>query len=161
MADDMKPDPQTSLYETDFYAWTQQQAERLRRASVDVSPEDIDWLRVAEEIEDMGKRDLRGAKSEIANIIAHLLKLHSSENALPRKKWIIEILGFRSNCRDILDDSPGLVAKVQLELDKLHDRAVKRVQREFELYEPDTPVDTTLRWTLEQILGEADDPLEG
>ena len=120
----------------------------------------IDWLHVAEEIEDKGKRDLRGAKGGIDNIIARLLKLRCSGNALARKKWTLEILSFRLNCEDIFDDSPGLVSKIQLELDRLHERAVKRVQRAFELYEPDTPVDTSLRWTLEQVLGETDDPLD-
>ena len=160
MADDMKPDPQTSLYETDFYAWTQQQAERLRRAMVEASPEGIDWRHVAEEIEDMGKRDCRGAKSEIEHIIAHLLKLRFSPNEQAGKKWVVEVEAFRSNYQRIIDDSPGLVPKIQSDLDKLQARAAGGVQREFELYEPDTPVDTSLRWTLDQILGEADDPLD-
>src|SRR5215471_15258146 len=49
------------LYEEDFYAWTQQQAELLRRLPT-ISNE-LDIEHIAEEIEDLGRSDLRAAQS--------------------------------------------------------------------------------------------------
>ncbi len=158
MADDMKPDPQTSLYETDFYAWTQQQAERLRRASVEVSPESIDWRHVAEEIEDMGKRDRNGYRSALRNIIVHLFKLACTRSEAVKGHWRAEIRTFRSDAEDF--ETAAIRNLVSTDLETLHLKASAIAADAFASEEPDTPVDTTLRWTLEQILGEADDPLD-
>ena len=49
------------LYEEDFYAWTQWQADLLRRLP-DISNE-LDVEHIAEEIEDLGRSDLRAAQS--------------------------------------------------------------------------------------------------
>jgi hypothetical protein len=47
------------LYERDFVAWTEEQAGRIRAAAGTHSNLPIDWERVAEEIEDLGKSDAR------------------------------------------------------------------------------------------------------
>jgi hypothetical protein len=62
-----------SLYEEDFYAWTQHQAELLRR----LRPPDneLDLEHIAEEIEDLGRGDLRATQSLCEHIIEPLLKL--------------------------------------------------------------------------------------
>jgi|MudIll2142460700_1097286.scaffolds.fasta_scaffold98266_2 hypothetical protein len=49
------------LYDEDFLAWTEQTAALLRRSRF--AAIDIDHL--AEEVEDMGKRDLREANSRL------------------------------------------------------------------------------------------------
>ena len=45
-----------SLYDEDFYAWTQEQAELLRRGGAGANGLDIELI--AEEIEDLGKSEL-------------------------------------------------------------------------------------------------------
>jgi uncharacterized protein DUF29 len=62
-----------SRYEDDFYAWTQEQAELLRRLPA-VSNR-LNSLLIAEEIEDLGRSELRTAQSLCEHIIEHLLKL--------------------------------------------------------------------------------------
>jgi Domain of unknown function DUF29 len=62
-----------SLYDEDFYAWTQQQAGLLRRMPRVGTELDLD--NIAEEIEDLGRSDLRTAQSLVEHIIEHLLKL--------------------------------------------------------------------------------------
>ena len=59
MADDR---PAPDLYEDDFYAWTQAQAQALRAPGMRASNV-VDWERVAEEIEDLGKRDVLAVQS--------------------------------------------------------------------------------------------------
>jgi hypothetical protein len=62
-----------SLYDDDFFAWTQQQAELLRRLAPPGN--ELDLEHIAEEIEDLGRSDLRAARSLCQHIIEHLLKL--------------------------------------------------------------------------------------
>ena len=59
-----------TLYEQDFYAWTLQQAELLRSQT----HKDLDWVNLAEELEDMGKNLKRELESLLKVLFAHLLK---------------------------------------------------------------------------------------
>ena len=70
-----------ALYEEDFYAWTQQQAGLLRR--MPLTSNSVDAEHVAEEIEDLGRSELRTAQSLVEHIIEHLLKLEFSGSASP------------------------------------------------------------------------------
>src|ERR1035438_2138486 len=59
-----------SLYDSDFYLWTQQAAESLRSGSV--ASDDLEHA--AEEIADMGKRDRRELQSRMMVLVTHLIK---------------------------------------------------------------------------------------
>ncbi|MGB5595793.1 MAG: DUF29 domain-containing protein, partial [Crocosphaera sp.] len=56
--------------ETDYYAWTQQQAQLLRTKQIN----EIDWPNLADEIEDMGRSEKRQLESRLEILIMHLLK---------------------------------------------------------------------------------------
>jgi hypothetical protein len=81
------------LYDEDFYAWTQQQAKALRTHFRGDNRLDVEHL--AEEIEDLGKSELKALESQVINILAHLLKLDHSSLDWPRNHWRREILTFR------------------------------------------------------------------
>lgn len=148
------------LYERDFYVWTQEQAAALRAAGKAGGRSNaVDWDRVAEELEDMGKSDYREVASYVALIAEHLMKLAWSQRAEPKGGWRAEIIRFRATLKRVL--TPTLRAKIADELEDLHVTAGKAADASFDTYEPEAPRDLTLRWTLAQILGEADDPLEG
>jgi len=49
---------------------------------------------------------------------------------------------------------------VRAELEDLHLKAAKLARKRFGIDEPDAEIDSALRWTWEQIMGEEDDPLE-
>ena len=101
-----KPEP--SLYEADFYAWTQDQGAKLRaRASFD-NRGDIDWENAAEEIESMGKRDRREIASRLKLILTHLLKWRY-QPAYRSRSWGGTIREQRRMVHKLLDDSPSLV----------------------------------------------------
>jgi len=82
-----------SLYDEDFYAWTQEQADLLRR----VRPGDnrLDTELIAEEIEDLGKSELHACQSLCEHIIEHLLKLAFSGLDEPADHWRREITEWR------------------------------------------------------------------
>lgn len=59
-----------SPYEDDFYAWTQEQAARLRAGLVDA----LDLKHLAEEIEALGSEQEHAVESYLVNLLLHLLK---------------------------------------------------------------------------------------
>jgi hypothetical protein len=67
-----------SLYDTDFLAWSKQQAEALRAALRNGSDQRLDLGNLAEEIDDLGKLVRRELQSQIRRIVRHLLKLEHS-----------------------------------------------------------------------------------
>jgi len=97
-----------SLYDTDFFAWTQAQAARLRALPPEARGNGLDAANLAEEIESMGKRDRRAATSLLAQLVVHLLKLAASPLREPRAHWRLEVRDFRRALADVLDDSPSL-----------------------------------------------------
>ena len=72
------------LYDVDFVAWTEQQAEALRATAHGGTNQPLDWENLAEEIESLGKSDRRELRSQIYRIIRHLTKLQFSQATDPR-----------------------------------------------------------------------------
>ena len=64
----------TDLYETDFVAWTREQAAELRRLRDARINSRLDLEQLAEEIEDLGKEQRAAVRSQVQRIIEHLLK---------------------------------------------------------------------------------------
>ncbi|MGI9275123.1 MAG: DUF29 domain-containing protein [Endozoicomonas sp.] len=60
------------LYDTDFYSWTQRQAELIRDGRLP----GLDLENILEEIESMGRNDYRVLQSRIALVLMHLLKCY-------------------------------------------------------------------------------------
>jgi len=65
----MADDATLSLYDTDFYLWTQAQAAALRAHRQGEQP--LDYDRLAEEIEDLGASERNKVRSWIRLIIEH------------------------------------------------------------------------------------------
>jgi len=98
----------TDLYERDFYAWTQDQAARVR--ALGARKDGLDVENVAEEIESLGKSQRSAVRSLLANIIEHLLKLRFHPDQQPRRHWQVELRAFRRKLERELKDSPSLRA---------------------------------------------------
>lgn len=77
-------EPQPALYDADFFTWTQRQAAALRAMPRDAA---IDIDHVAQEIEDLGKRDLREVVSFLERLIEHLVKLDACPSSRDRAHW--------------------------------------------------------------------------
>ena len=88
----------TALYDEDFYAWTQQQADLLRR--LPTTSNQLDAELIAEEIEDLGRSELHACQSLVEHIIEHLLKLGYAGLAEPANYWRREIVEWRSQLAD-------------------------------------------------------------
>ncbi len=81
----------TPRYDTDFYAWTQAQAEALR--AKDWAALDVEHL--AEEIEDVGNSLRFAIESQLTRLVLHLLKLAYDANHRPRRGWMVSVLHAR------------------------------------------------------------------
>jgi hypothetical protein len=86
-------------YDEDFFAWARHQAKLLRglRKQNSALPQELDLAHVAEEIEDLGKAELRGATSLIRNIMVHLIKAASVPSADAVGHWRTEVTTFQAD----------------------------------------------------------------
>lgn len=91
------------LYETDFYAWTQETAIRLRRGEFT----EIDLSALVEEVESLGKGQKSALQSRLTVLIAHLLKW-DHQPAKRSASWQATIQLQRSRIHRLLAQSPSL-----------------------------------------------------
>ena len=91
-------------YAQDFYAWTQRQAQLARAGRLG----ELDLDHLAEEIESMGRSQLRAVTSLIAQVVIHLLCLQFSPAIGLRRHWRIEVRQFRRDIALHLADSSSL-----------------------------------------------------
>ncbi len=143
------------LYERDFYLWTRAQAEALRGHAG--ASNALDYAHLAEEVEDLGNAERNKAESFVRQIIAHFYKLSASRNACPVNHWRGEILELRINLRRPL--TQAIRNELEAELEAIHKDALVIAEAKMATYEPGVVIDGRLRWTLTQLLGEANDPL--
>ena len=100
------------LYDEDFYGWTQRQAAALRalpqKSLIDIPAADmaqVDIAHVAEEIEDLGKRDLREVMSYLRLVIQHLAKLRAAPASRDAALWHAEAVNFQTTAREAFSPS--------------------------------------------------------
>ena len=136
-----------SLYDEDFFVWTQRTAEVLRAGRFD----EVDIEHAAEEIEDIGKRDLKELNSRMQVLLMHLLKwLLQRDKRSP--SWQASIVTQRIEIAAILDQSPSLQARLEGELPANYIRAVRRAAPETGLRKEQFPAECP--FTMKQILDE-------
>jgi hypothetical protein len=76
-----------TLYETDYYLWARRQAEALRQLDRERWNGPLDLKELAEEVDDLAKRDRNACRSQVARIVEHLLKLDHAPANFPRAGW--------------------------------------------------------------------------
>ncbi len=98
----------TSLHDTDFLAWTRQQAAALRAAARAGSNLPVEFEQVAEEIEDIGNAQRSELRNRLTTLCEHLLKLAVSPAAAPRPGWVETVARSRLAIEAVLEESPSL-----------------------------------------------------
>ena len=115
--------PVPATYDGDFFIWTQQQAAALRLTR-DLIGGSVDVEHVAEELEDMGKRDLRDVSSFLARLIEHLLKLTALPSSHDQEHWLSEAAHFHDSA--VAAFTPGM--RQLLDVAKIWERGRKRAE---------------------------------
>lgn len=95
--------PKNDLYETDFYAWTQEQAQLLRERRWN----DLDLTNLVDEVGSVGSSEKREIRRRLAMLLAHLLKW-KFQSGRRGVSWKTTISHQRAQLRAIIDDSPSL-----------------------------------------------------
>jgi len=106
-------DHQPPLYDRDFYAWTQDQAAKLRALAAARVNQDLDYGHLADEVEDMGRSQRDAVESELARVIEHLLKLEHSRAPDPRAGWRASVRLHRIEAIAGLEESRSLAARIR------------------------------------------------
>ncbi len=134
-----------ALYETDFYAWTQEQATLLKQGKFEC----LDVGNLIEEIESLGKQQRRELKNRLGILIGYLLKWHyQPENR--RKSWRVIIRNQRREIMDILEENPSLQSYLPEVIRKAHQVGLDLVVLATPLDYADLPA--TPIYTVTQLL---------
>ena len=138
----------TSLYESDFYAWANEQAALLRAGKLS----DADIANIAEEIESMGRSEKRELVSRLTVLMLHLLKWQYQ----PSRRgtlWEASIANARDDLIDHLADSPSLKGRLPESVEASYRRARREAAAETGLSAATFPA--TCPWPFEQLMDEA------
>jgi hypothetical protein len=141
-----------SAYETDFYAWTQEQARMLDARQFDA----LDVPNLVEEITSLGKSEQRELYHRLSSLLAHLLKLALAVQHSPQdlqragRGWRATVKTQRLGVAKILRDNPSLRTIVPTELADAY--AVARVEAAAALELEETTIPETCPWLAAQVL---------
>jgi hypothetical protein len=100
------------LYERDVLAWSEHQADLLRRLGRGERVNDVDWTNLAEEIESVGLSELHSVESFLNLIMVHLLKLHVWPDSQSRGHWRSEVAGFQNSLKRWF--SPSMAQRIDV-----------------------------------------------
>ena len=137
--------PVSAGYDEDLYAWSRDQADRLRA----LRPAQFDWENVAEEIESLGKSDRRSVQSDLKIVLLHLIKWKYQ----PQKRksgWRSSINEHRDRIERIIEDSPSLAGVPASSLRAEYRKARKQALEDTKLPASDVP--ETCPFSVEQVL---------
>ncbi|GAB6043229.1 DUF29 domain-containing protein [Endothiovibrio diazotrophicus] len=137
-----------STYQNDFLLWTERQAALLRAGRLT----ELDFENILEEIEDMGREQKMALQSLLRMILVHLLKLELSPATEPQAKWAEELLEFRAQAENRIEDTPSLKHYIDELFAKAWPQARRIAQKSFELHHEKVTIPAECPYTLEQVL---------
>lgn len=134
-----------NLYETDFYAWTQEQAKLLQNQQWS----QIDLPNIIEEIESWGKQQRQELRNRLSILLGHLLKWHYQPQNRSRS-WLARLEIQRLDINDLLEDNPSLKPHVEKAIRKAYLKGIELAVEETGLLKRVFPVECPYR--VEEIL---------
>ncbi|MEH2041095.1 MAG: DUF29 domain-containing protein [Nostoc sp.] len=125
-----------SLYETDFYAWTQEQVNLLRNEQWS----QIDLQNLIEEIQSLGKQQRQELRNRLSVLIGHLLKWQYQSGRRSRS-WLATLRIQRLDIAELLEDNPSLKPYLEEALRKAYLKGVELAVGETDLPKRTFPVE--------------------
>ncbi|MGB5832189.1 MAG: DUF29 domain-containing protein [Thiohalocapsa sp.] len=126
----------TSLYEQDFYAWSNEQVSLLRAGKL----READIANIIEEIESMGRSERRELVNRLVVLLLHLLKWRF-QPALRGNSWRLSIKEQRIRLASHLADNPSLKSKLDEAILQAYRLAAIEAERATGLLESSFPSD--------------------
>lgn len=136
-----------SLYETDFYAWTQQQIKLLKAQAW----ESLDAQNLIEELEDLGRRSRQELRNCLAVLLGHLLKWQFQPQQRGNS-WLATVREQRDQITLLLDENPSLKPYLPEALTIAYKLGLSLAVRETGL--PYATFPSECPYTLEEVLDE-------
>lgn len=133
------------LYDSDYFAWTESTAARVRERRFD----EVDAELLAEEIEDLGRSVRRALESRVAVLLAHLLKWQHQPGQRSRS-WNATIREQQRQINKLLAENPSLRAWIEGNIEDVYQSAVLRAVSETGL--PDEVFPAKCPISLEEAL---------
>lgn len=148
-------DRSSAAYDEDFYAWTQAQAQELRRAGAERNNAPVDWENVAEEIEGMGRSQKSEIDSRLRVLLTHLLKWLYCLDLRERceRGWRRTIREQRDRLVDEIAASPSLRPYIDAVYDRTYRKARLDAADEADVPDGHFPVEPA--FALDQALDPA------
>lgn len=141
----------SDLYEDDILLWSERQAALLgRRAAGElVNDDDLDWPNIAEEIETVGRNEIRACESHLAQALLHMLKALAWPQSRDLPHWEAEARGQSDEARAAF--APSMAQRINLAA--LYRRALRRLPDSID-GTPLLPVTSDCPVTLDELLAE-------
>ena len=141
-----------TAYDADVLAWSEQQAELLRRRAAGelINDAALDWPNIAEEIESVGSEQLHAVTSLLTQALLHMLKAEAWPLAPYVPHWQGEARRFRGDAADRFTPS----MRQRIDMTKLYRRALRAMPETIDGL-PGLPVPPSCPVTLDDLLGEA------
>jgi hypothetical protein len=117
-----------SIYETDFNLWLSETINFLKEGKLDR----LDVENLIEEIEAMGRSEKKGLRSNLEQLLMHLLKWKYQSNKRTGS-WERSILEHRQRILEDLEDSPSFNPYFDEIFDKCYQNARKYAKAETRL----------------------------
>jgi Domain of unknown function DUF29 len=136
-----------SLHDSDFYAWSLEQAALLRAGRLS----EADLEAIAEEIESMGKTEKRELVSRLTVLLLHLLKWRHQPTGRGNS-WRLSIANARDEIADHLEDNPSLKTVLDDVMASAYRYARRKAAIETELDEEAFPA--RCRWSFAEAMDE-------
>ncbi|WKT80273.1 DUF29 domain-containing protein [Thermosynechococcus sp. PP45] len=134
------------LYDTDFYAWTLEQAKLLKAGDFG----HLDIAHLVEEIEALGRQERRELENRLGILIGHLLKWDYQPQKRS-KSWRATIREQRRAVEKLISQNPSLQPYLPQAIAEAYESGKDLVVRETPLDYSDLP--ETCPYTLEKVLG--------
>jgi Domain of unknown function DUF29 len=100
----------TPLYERDYYLWAREQARALQERR----PDRIDWENLAEEVDDLARRNADALEGQCETLIEHLLKIAIAPASIRKNNlrlWRASVRNARHKIGLLLRRNPSLRAR--------------------------------------------------
>ncbi len=121
----------STLYNKDYSEWIQENLKEIKAKNF----AKVDWKNLIEEIESMGKSERRALLSLLTRLLEHLLKMAywDAEKERNYSHWASEVVNFRAQIENQLEDSPSLKRELPAFYQRAHTTAIKSVTKLFVL----------------------------
>jgi hypothetical protein len=121
--DILENEAEITLYQKDYHLWVETTVRQIQAGHFEA----VDWENLIEEVADLSRRQRDKLKSLLTRLFEHLLKLTywQAERDYNARHWQGEIVNFRCQIQDLLEESPSLKPFLAETLPKCYKNARK------------------------------------